>query len=44
MFNRLRRELRRWREAEVTHGRVSMLAALGFIVQVWAEHFNLVMT
>lgn len=29
------RELKRWREAEVTHGRVAMLAALGFIVQVF---------
>ncbi|GFR49170.1 hypothetical protein Agub_g11192 [Astrephomene gubernaculifera] len=26
------RDVRRWREAEITHGRVSMLAALGFIV------------
>lgn len=25
-------EIKRWREAEVTHGRVGMLAALGFIV------------
>eukprot|EP00192_Tetraselmis_astigmatica_P018257 CAMPEP_0117673520 /NCGR_PEP_ID=MMETSP0804-20121206/14518_1 /TAXON_ID=1074897 /ORGANISM="Tetraselmis astigmatica, Strain CCMP880" /LENGTH=228 /DNA_ID=CAMNT_0005482267 /DNA_START=204 /DNA_END=890 /DNA_ORIENTATION=- len=25
-------EIKRWREAELTHGRVSMLAALGFIV------------
>ncbi|CAK0738091.1 hypothetical protein CVIRNUC_000992 [Coccomyxa viridis] len=33
------RELRRWREAEVTHGRVSMLAALGFIVQEQLEDF-----
>ncbi len=40
IFNRLCRELRRWREAEVTHGRVSMLAALGFIVQVQAEYFS----
>lgn len=32
------RELRRWREAEVTHGRVAMLAALGFIVQVSLQH------
>ena len=43
-FNRLCRELRRWREAEVTHGRVSMLAALGFIVQVQAEYFLQLMT
>ncbi|KAL3149848.1 hypothetical protein ABBQ38_013669 [Trebouxia sp. C0009 RCD-2024] len=27
------RDLRRWRESEVTHGRVCMLAALGFVVQ-----------
>jgi hypothetical protein len=26
-------EMMRWREAELTHGRVSMLAALGFLVQ-----------
>lgn len=26
-------EVKRWREAEITHGRVSMLAALGFITQ-----------
>jgi light-harvesting complex I chlorophyll a/b binding protein 1 len=26
-------ELRRWRESEVTHGRVAMLASLGFITQ-----------
>lgn len=26
------KDMRRWREAEVTHGRVSMLAALGFII------------
>ena len=32
------RELRRWREAELTHGRVAMLAALGFIVQVSLQH------
>jgi len=25
-------DIRRWRESEITHGRVSMLAALGFIV------------
>ena len=24
------RELRRWRESEITHGRVAMLASLGF--------------
>ncbi|CAL5223979.1 g6590 [Coccomyxa viridis] len=33
------RELRRWREAELTHGRVAMLAALGFIVQEQLEDF-----
>lgn len=33
------RELRRWREAEITHGRVSMLAALGFIVGEQLEDF-----
>lgn len=27
------RDLRRWRESEVTHGRVCMLAALGFVAQ-----------
>jgi len=26
------KDVRRWREAELTHGRVSMLAALGFII------------
>jgi len=26
-------EVRRWREAEITHGRVAMLASLGFIAQ-----------
>ncbi|GFR49102.1 hypothetical protein Agub_g10875, partial [Astrephomene gubernaculifera] len=26
------RDIRRWRESEIVHGRVSMLAALGFIV------------
>merc|ERR1711924_395080 len=25
-------DVRRWREAEITHGRVAMLAALGFVV------------
>ncbi|CAM6013661.1 unnamed protein product [Sphagnum balticum] len=33
------RELRRWREAEITHGRVAMLASLGFIVQEQLEDF-----
>jgi light-harvesting complex I chlorophyll a/b binding protein 1 len=32
-------ELRRWRESEVTHGRVAMLASLGFIVQEQLEDF-----
>jgi len=27
------REVRRWRESEITHGRVAMLAAVGWIVQ-----------
>jgi len=27
------RDVRRWRESEVTHGRVCMLAAVGFVVQ-----------
>lgn len=31
------RQLRRWREAEVTHGRVAMLATLGFLVQEAVE-------
>lgn len=26
-------DIRRWRESEITHGRVAMLAALGFVVQ-----------
>ena len=26
-------EVKRWREAELTHGRVAMLAALGFVTQ-----------
>lgn len=26
-------EVKRWRESELTHGRVAMLAALGFVVQ-----------
>jgi light-harvesting complex I chlorophyll a/b binding protein 1 len=33
------KELRRYREAELTHGRVSMLAALGFIVGEQLEDF-----
>jgi len=35
------RELRRWREAELTHGRVAMLAAVGFIVQVRLTLLNI---
>lgn len=31
--------MRRWRESEVTHGRVAMLAALGFIVGEQLEDF-----
>ncbi|KAF6263948.1 chloroplast LI818 protein [Scenedesmus sp. NREL 46B-D3] len=30
-------EIRRWRESEIVHGRVAMLAALGFIVQEQLE-------
>ncbi len=33
-------EVRRWRESEVTHGRVAMLAALGFIVGEQVEDFS----
>lgn len=32
-------DLRRWRESELTHGRVAMLAALGFIVGEQLEDF-----
>lgn len=32
-------EVKRWREAEITHGRVSMLAALGFLVGEQLESF-----
>jgi len=32
-------DVRRWREAELTHGRVAMLAALGFIVGEQLEDF-----
>jgi light-harvesting complex I chlorophyll a/b binding protein 1 len=31
-------EVRRWRESEITHGRVSMLAVLGFLVQEQVEN------
>mmetsp|Transcript_17087 Transcript_17087/g.25762 ORF Transcript_17087/g.25762 Transcript_17087/m.25762 type:complete len:258 (+) Transcript_17087:69-842(+) len=34
-------EVRRWREAELTHGRVSMLAALGIVVGEQLEDFPL---
>lgn len=33
-------EMKRWREAEITHGRVSMLAALGFVVGEQLEDFR----
>jgi len=33
------RDVRRWRESEIVHGRVSMLAALGFIVGEQLEDF-----
>mmetsp|Transcript_2664 Transcript_2664/g.5426 ORF Transcript_2664/g.5426 Transcript_2664/m.5426 type:complete len:219 (+) Transcript_2664:49-705(+) len=33
--------VRRWREAELTHGRVTMLAALGFVVGEQLEDFPL---
>jgi len=32
-------EVKRWREAELTHGRVAMLAALGFVVGEQLEDF-----
>lgn len=32
-------EVRRWRESEIMHGRISMLAALGFIVGEQLEDF-----
>merc|ERR1711903_422855 len=34
-------DVRRWREAELTHGRVAMLAALGFVVGEQLEDFPL---
>lgn len=34
-------DVRRWRESEITHGRVAMLAALGFIVGEQLEDFPL---
>jgi light-harvesting complex I chlorophyll a/b binding protein 1 len=33
------KDVRRWRESEITHGRVAMLAALGFIVGEQLEDF-----
>eukprot|EP00879_Flechtneria_rotunda_P019403 GHRR01020380.1.p1 GENE.GHRR01020380.1~~GHRR01020380.1.p1 ORF type:complete len:176 (+),score=77.37 GHRR01020380.1:129-656(+) len=33
------RDIRRWRESEIVHGRVAMLAALGFIVGEQLEDF-----
>lgn len=33
------RDVRRWRESEITHGRVAMLAALGFIIGEQLEDF-----
>lgn len=33
------RELKRWRESEIVHGRVAMLAAVGFIVGEQLEDF-----
>jgi hypothetical protein len=33
------RELRRWRESEIVHGRVAMLATLGFLVQENLEDY-----
>lgn len=35
------KEVRRWRESEITHGRVAMLAALGFIVGEQLSDFPL---
>jgi len=37
------KDVRRWREAELTHGRVSMLAALGFIIGEQLEDFPVFM-
>lgn len=34
-------EVKRWRESEITHGRVAMLAAVGFIVGEQLEDFPL---
>merc|ERR1712216_1048369 len=38
------KDVRRWREAELTHGRVAMLAALGFVVGEQLEDFPLFLT
>lgn len=35
------KDVRRWRESEITHGRVAMLAALGFIVGEQLQDFPL---
>lgn len=35
------KELKRWRESEITHGRVAMLASLGFIVQEQLQDYSL---
>ncbi|XP_024384898.1 light-harvesting complex stress-related protein 1, chloroplastic [Physcomitrium patens] len=35
------KELNRWRESEITHGRVAMLASLGFIVQEQLQDYSL---
>lgn len=35
------RELKRWRESEIVHGRVAMLASLGFIVQEQLQDYSL---
>jgi hypothetical protein len=32
-------EIKRWRESELTHGRVAMLAALGFVIGEQLEDF-----
>jgi light-harvesting complex I chlorophyll a/b binding protein 1 len=35
------KELNRWRESEITHGRVAMLASLGFVVQEQLQDYAL---
>ena len=35
------KDVRRWRESEITHGRVAMLAALGFVVGEQLQDFPL---